>query len=93
MREVGRVLHCPMCRVGSAISATTDTLRQRHGEDVVSEAMRLALSERDLDSAAALEASRTQEPRATSVRLVRNPLVEGLPRQYHADATSTLDAQ
>ena len=63
VREVGRVLHCPMCRVGSAIFAMTDALRQQHGDDIVSEAMLVAQSERDLVSATALEASQTQEPR------------------------------
>ena len=59
-----RRLHCPMCRVGSAISKTIDSLRWQHGCDDLSETMRLARSERNLVSSTALEASRVQAPRA-----------------------------
>ena len=52
-----------MCRVGSVISETNDGLRRQFGGDVVSEAMRLATSDRDLVSSTALEASRIQGPR------------------------------
>jgi len=63
VREIGDVLHCPMCRAGSAISGTSASLQRQHGGDVVSEAMRLARSERDQISATALEASRVHGTR------------------------------
>ena len=60
VRGVGDILHCPMCRVGSAISGTSDRLQRQHGSDVVSEAMQLARSDRDLVSSTALEARSVQ---------------------------------
>jgi len=94
VREVGDILLCPMCRVGSAISGTSDRLQRQHGSDVVSEAMQLARADRDLVSSTpvsstALEASLTQGPRDFCMRCAVGIVEDNLPNAmaYGHDTT------
>lgn len=60
IREVGDILQCPLCRATSNISINSNQLRQQHGCDTVSAALRNARSERVLANSTALAAATMQ---------------------------------